>query len=291
MKFKNAMKTAVISVATLMLCSCDWSGGGSEGGYNSRFNWVNFSGVYRGAQGGFLITDYTSSPITPDTTFAVVNEKVAVGNGSQTVFNGTVKFKNLTPGSFTISSAGFQLTDNGVGGLSGSGATGAINYGTGSWSIDLGGFAPDNGTPITASYTYGVLGSAAVGPGSGTTKYPIHTFSVAQGGDQVEVVDNNGMSYKGRMGSVRSTSGANQDVEENPSAPAAGDQVIGLYELSGVSKAGLTVRITGTFQGTVGGEGQLLDRRMIGTWLEAGGKTGDVNGQSSPIAITVPVVP
>jgi hypothetical protein len=181
------------------------------------------------------------------------------------------------------------LTDSGSGTLSGSGKTGTIDYGTGAWSINLIGEWPAGGSQIVASYQYLIAGNAGSGsaePGSsGTT---IYSFTVMHEGETLSITDNNGSVYTGTMGSVRSTGGADQD---NTATPVAGDTIIAQFSATGVSAAGYSVTMTGTFQGTVtaGGDSgfSLANRAMYGTWIEDGGTTGDINGEASPIPITV----
>jgi hypothetical protein len=215
---------------------------------------------------------------------------VAVGDGSRTVFSGALSENDVEPGTAQFTTAGFSLVDQGDGTLTGSGVSGSINYATGSWSIDFGGFAPDNGSRIICSYAYNLTTQAtpATGSGSGSTGFELFSFTVNQTGEQLVLTDNTGRSYKGRMGSIRSTGGIDQDVDvsgETGAVAAVGDQVIGQFQASGVSPAGYEVKMTGVFQGVVGDGNQLAQRIMTGTWTEAGGRSGDINGAASPIAI------
>lgn len=269
------------------LMGCDWSSGGGVTSWNSSYNWVNFSGVYRGLNGGILVTDYTSTPGAPGVTNSVLNEMVATGTGAQTVFNGVVNKRPVVPGSFSLSTFGFQLQDNGDGSLSGTGASGSIDYGTGAWSADFGAAAPDLGAPVRASYQYSVSATGGSGgPGRGTTGKTVYSFTVFQEGQLLQITDNNGAVYSGNFGSVRSSGGA-----EAGSGVSAGTTVIAQFVAEGVSAANQQVKMVGTFQGIVSGGGDsfsLADRRMFGTWIEAGGRTGDINGQASPVSIVVP---
>ena len=45
--------------------------------------------------------------------------------------------------------------------------------------------------------------------------------------------------------------------------------------------------MVGTFQGVVGVGFYLANRQMFGTWIEEGGRTGNISGDSSPIPISV----
>ena len=49
---------------------------------------------------------------------------------------------------------------------------------------------------------------------------------------------------------------------------------------------GFKQRIVGIFEGTVAA-GVFTGRRMDGTWIEAGGKTGNINGQTVAVPIVV----
>ncbi len=264
---------------------CDWTAGGGVEGWNSRFNWVNFSGVYRGIGGGVLVTDFTATPGTPGVTNTVASESAGTANGADTVFNGVVAHKPVVPGSFSISTTVGTLTDNGDGTLSGGGKTGSIDYGTGAWSIDLAPSVPVDGTPIVVSYQYTVAGSTGSGgAGPGSSGASIFSFTVFQEGETLSITDNNGAVYNGNMGSIRTSGGIDQ--QERGGTPVPGSTVIAQYSASGVAASGLSVEMVGTFQGVVGAAGQsLADRRMFGTWIESGGRSGDINGQASPVQI------
>jgi hypothetical protein len=74
----------------------------------------------------------------------------------------------------------------------------------------------------------------------------------------------------------------------------AGDQVIAPFSAAGKSKSGMYVNMAGNFQGTVAGVTSvsevsgstttiktsfaLTSRVIQGTWIEDGGKTGDIKG-------------
>ena len=278
-----------------LFSSCDWSSGGEAASYNGRYQWVNFDGVYRPISGKYVVTDYSSgvpaAPGTPEESYVnTASQQVATGNGASTLFNGTVSNKDIVPGSFSISSAGFILTDDGAGTLSGTGVSGTIEYLTGVWSVDFGGAAPDAGSAIRASYAYNVTvnavpGTDAQSPRPGSTGFELFSFTVAQGGERITLTDNTGRQYTGNMGTVRSTNGASQDTTSDVANVVVGDQIIGLFTCKGVSPAGKSVTITGTLQATVGAGGTLNERLMFGTWIEAGGVSGDINAQAGPVSI------
>ena len=284
-------RLAVAVVATVALGSgllgCEWDSSGD--GYNSRYNFVNFSGVYRGYNGGLLVTDYSSQltvgengvpgsgiPGTPGSTSVVektVNgERIATGNGISTKFSGNLDHDPVVLGSLSISAPSVLLTDpNGTGTLNDGGnqASGKINYSSGQWSIDYQG-APSDGAEMFASYKYTVnvitppkpgttneatSGTTPTGSGengyatSGSSGADIYSFTVEQYGNDLRIVDNNGKEYKGKLGDVRSTSGVNQD--STAVSVAAGDTFVANFEAKGVSAAGKSVTIAGTLQGLV----------------------------------------
>ena len=289
---RTGLWTAAAVLVASTITGCDWEGGSDAETISGRYGWVNFSGVYRGSQGGILVTDYTQTADTPATTNRVANERVATAVAGQSVYSGNLRQAGITAGSLTIVAGVYVLTDNGSGGLAGSGRTGTINYGSGAWSINLAGAWPPAGTQITATYTYYLSGTkGTTGADAGTSGKPIYAFTVQQDGNSLSILDNNGATYNGKISSIRSTGGASQDLPDSASAPVTGDQLIGSFEASGQSAAGVEVKMVGTLQGTVGGASDtgitLTDRAMYGTWIESGtGKTGDINGSASPITVS-----
>jgi hypothetical protein len=274
---------AVALVLALGMSGCEWSSGGGSS-WNSAYNWVNFSGVYRGSNGGVLITDYSTSPASPEST-KNASEQVATGNGvGTTVYSGSLDNTPVVAGSVTITGGGYVFNDNGDGSLSGNGgASGSIEYGTGAWSIDLNGGTINNGADIDATYQYTVGGTEATVE-AGTSGIRIYAFTVFHEGETLRLTDNYGREYSGGFGSIRSTGGSEATPTEEPT-PAAGEEVIAQFTAEGVSPAGYNIRMVGTFQGTYNA-GALQSRSLNGTWIEDGGKTGDINGSASPIAVT-----
>lgn len=222
-----------------LLAACEWEGGSSVDSWNEDYNQINVNGTYRGYQGGPLVSDYSTIPGN------ATQERIGTGNGSATAYAGALRHRNIVPGSVLISTtAGWSFTDDGNGQLSGDGisAHGTIVYASGGWSLNFEGLPPGN-VPFFASYRYEQGGS---GPGSsGKTLY---TFTVFQQGNQLRITDNNGAVYEGRLGRL----------EE--------DRVT--FTASGKSAAGVHVDMSGVFQGPV----------IMGTWVESGGRTGDILG-------------
>jgi hypothetical protein len=299
---------AVCLAVIALSAGCEWTSGGGTEDWNNRYNFLNFSGVYRGLGGGLLVTKYTTGGTAgiPGSTNTVTGETIATGNGSSTTFAGSLKNKPVIAGSLTIAAASYQFSDpDGDGVLTGtSGASGSINYGTGQWSLTFNGVAIDSGTPIVASYQFVRQGTpATAGDVKGSSGKAISSFAVEHIGNVVNIVDNNGASYGGNLGDIRGTGGANQDSVGTtpPSVPLAGEEFIASFEAEGVSSAGMRVHMVGTFQGTVqsvreptedlSGALVLGARVMFGTWIEDGGVTGDIQGEASPISsvLTTPV--
>lgn len=278
------MSVTLVSVLAALLVGCegDWTSGGGVESWNESYNWVNFSGVYKGIGGGLLVTDYSATPGTPGVTNTASQSFVANGQTEQTV---TCSKKPVVRGSITVTiSGGYSFTDpDGDGILSGSsGTSGEIDYQTGVITLRFFDIPPNAGASGTVSYNYSVSGNAGTGSaGSGSSGVKIYSFTVFQEGNVMTITDNNGSVYEGNFGSIRSSAGAT-------GSPAAGDTVVGQFECNGVSAAGFSVSIVGTLQGVVSGDGDVLsNRQMFGTWIEDGGRTGDVNGEASPIAIVV----
>lgn len=381
MKSWQIALSLMVLLVSLTGCENGWTTGGGVQDWNSSYNWVNFSGTYKGANNGILVTAYTStsgktnsvveivgntgggSGGSDDDTDAAKSESFALGynateadvtlryvpikagsvrvvagsitlidNGSGTlsgdmsstgdinydtgalslIFNvypgastftvsyiqtapssssgttnyvaaGVLSTTPVLPGSLTIAVGdSYAVRDNGSGGLSGSGLTGTIDYSTGAWTIDFYGNTVPQNTDIVASYNSYSSGTDSSDK-SGTSGKAIYSFVVAQEGENLSITDNNGCTYQGNMGSVRSTSG-------NASTPADGDTVIAQFTATGVSAAGMTVTIAGNFQGVVlsgDSDWYFTSRQMLGTWIEDGGKTGDVNGSASSVTISV----
>lgn len=284
---KRIFTIALCAVAAAgLLAGCEWSTSSEHNtSWNDSYNWVNFSGTYRSAAGGMLVTDYTSTPSTPGSTNTYTStESGGTLSSGNTTGGGKVGKHPVVPGSMTIQiGSDITLADDGNGMLSGSGATGTVSYEGGTWSFTL----PDTqaqfyNRKITISYAYlvGNSGSAS-GAKSGSSGKAIYSFVVAQQGEKLTITDNNGATYKGHISNLRSTSG----VASTNSMPRDGDVIVASFSTSGTSAAGKQVTITGTFQGNVASS-VFTGRTMQGTWIEAGGKTGDINGTTTSVAIT-----
>lgn len=289
MSVKGYVAGLTLAAALVVTSGCEWSSGGGASSWSDSYNWVNFSGTYRGIGGGVLVTDYTTTPGSPGTTNSVseVTGHTSLGpdGKANTVYSGKLSHGNIVAGTVTITiGTVISFQDNGAGGLTG-GNGGSINYGTGVYTVDCGSVVPAAGISIGAAYQYAVEGSSGSGgAGSGASGATIYSFVVWQNGQDLQITDNNGRTYSGTMGSVSGTL-----TSTNQSA-IVGDSIVAQFSVEGVSAANYKVTIAGNLQGVVGGAAgvtYLNNRKMFGTWIEDGGRTGDVNGEASPIAVSV----
>lgn len=285
-----------MAVAALGLAGCDWETGGDATNWSSAYNWVNFSGTYRSSAGGLLVTDYTTTPVTPGSTntLTVANEAQGTFAVNQTFFEGKLKHGNIVPGSVDItlySNAGVEIqsySDDGNGVL-GPGSAGNVAYVNGSWNINRGLLNPvTQAGYIRATYSYYVYneGSAGGGAQPGSTG-KIFVFNISHQGQNLTITDNNGATYTGYIREMRTTSGTERADEEERVMPRDGDTVVATFQCAGHSAAQMSVKIVGSLQGTVAAS-VFSGRTITGTWIELGGKTGDINGQTTAVAITVP---
>ncbi|MEI8139969.1 MAG: hypothetical protein WCI03_08890 [bacterium] len=320
---KHLFQNALVIAMGVALVGCEWGGSGDEGSWNDSSSIANFSGSYRGS-GGYLVSDYsTTASSTPITSSGGVTYNTYTGeDGGNTGANrvslsGKTSHGSVKPGSFTIIFGGVSGSafDDGSGAMKGSYVLGPTNfpvtgghfeYDTGVWTLQFA--AP--GLPVSQSISinYSAAGAAtssgsSSSSGSGASGgVSIYAFNVQQSGNKISIVDNNGSVYSGSMGDVRTTGGLSSS--STGGTPANGDQVIAPYSASGKSKSGMYVNLVGNFQGTVASVSSvssvsgdsttiktsfaLSDRVILGTWVEDGGKTGDIKGiAGSSSTITV----
>ena len=291
------------------LTGCEWNTGEDATSWSSAYDWVSFSGVYRGIGGGLLVTDYTTTPSIPGVT-NVYSRTESGGTMAVrgTMASGRVSQRPVIPGSFMVSVGNnATLSDPGKAGILTGNGTGTVNYEGGTWSITIDPALADwdQANPIVVSYSYRVSsdGSSSSGAQSGATRISIYSFNVDHQGQNLTIVDNNGSTFSGKISKIRSLSGAqNTDIPQvaddetahrakatyyESELPADGDVIVASFEASGVSAANVPVRIVGTFEGAVSA-GVFTSRQMDGTWIESGGKTGNINAQTESVAIQVP---
>ncbi len=231
----------ILSVAMIAIIGCEWEGSGSDDYWSESYGYMDFSGIYRPALGNTtIVTTFTTATTPGATQETVENREIGTGDGVSTVYNGVLAERPIIPGSVSIVAGGFQVTDSN-GELSGTGATGDINYNTGAWSIDFGASLGD-GTPILATWTYNVPGDDPEDP-VGSTE-PVYQIVVQHAGNRVTLIDDAGHSFEGRLGAVDTVRDVmavdgRREVEQRFSFVAEGVAY------------GRAVRIVGSFQALV----------------------------------------
>lgn len=310
---KHLIRKALIALLGVGMAGCEWSGGGDSNSWNDTGTLANFNGTYHG-NGNYLVSAYSVSSVATGSgpIYSDVNGEgagsAALGN---TTFSGSTANRPIRPGSVTLVLSGDlgSFRDNGSGALSGQyhtrsgdsflyNATGTVDYNNGQWTLTLQSGAP-LGQDATFSISYSYSSGSGSGSGSsigsaGSSGVTIYSFTVQQAGNKIKIIDNNGSIYQGSMGEMRTT--GNLGTGSTGATFVNGDQVIAPFSASGRSAAGMNVNMTGNFQGTVQGvttvsersgstivrttSMALSNRRIIGTWIEDGGKTGDISGIS-----------
>ena len=270
---------------TVLLAGCDWTWSGDDDTWDDSYSWVNFNGVYKGIDGGLLVTDYTATPGTTGTTYTVSNENMGRMEPDESTFSARLDHYLVVAGSLSITVASWTFTDDGEGNLIGDkSGNGDITYSTGYVSIDLHNEVGAANT-VYATYQYKVAGTSGSGSaGAGSTGIEIYSFTMSHTGNKITIVDNNASTYSGSFSSISSYGSGTRGT-----TVANGDTVIGYYSVSGTSAAGYTVNMVGTFQATFelsGNNYRLTNRRLYGTWIETGGTSGDINGEASPISVS-----
>lgn len=290
---------------------CEWSGSGSDGTWSDQYSWVNFSGVYKPYGASLLVQSHAYAAATSAgsnsaaTVRRSVTETIGTGTGASRSFSTTLSHVPVASGSVFVTD-GFEAFQDvpTPGTLAGDkGGTGSVNYNTGAISVTFN-LDPGAGVAIRCTYEY----DEAVGSGSGTSSssasnpqgssLAVYSLSVFQQGNLLDMTDNNGATYKGKMGSLVSSGGATQGQV------ADGSTVTAQFTASGISANGRGIKIVGTLQGryqagtssgSSGSSGSgtattwlLTSRTMQATWIEDGGVfTGDITAVAPTAPVTV----
>jgi hypothetical protein len=261
------------------LVGCEWESSDSDwGSWSDAYSWVNFSGTYRDPAGQYLVREFGVGG-TVSGRFVLAT----AGTNLVATFSGVVPDTPIVGGSVSVTDGNETFTDPGGGGtLTGNrGGTGSLNYDTGAITVDF--FqAPAPGQSIVVTYEYFAAGTPE-NPVPGST-VEIYTLTVDQVGDSLTFIDNTGGRYTGRITGLRTAGG--------DSTGSTSGQVIAQFEVTG-SPRGQEIRIVGAFYGVYSAPlsglntGTLGDRRMEATWIEAGGRTGDIVGVAASVEVTV----
>lgn len=275
-------------------CEGGWQFGGSSQSWNSSEGWVDFSGRYQPSIAGrWLVSDYSSS----SSATSAVNEVMFTSTPGQLNYAGAVNVNGAVPaqivgqvgdqGTFTVSAAG----NIGAGTIAG--ISGTINLSSGAFGITI---PAAYSTNITFSIVYAKVGSSAPG-GSGIA---ITAFEVTQEGNTLRIIDNNGSVYTGNLGAYTTLGSVGVGDTTNGLVGAGGQTATVQYDVHGVSAAGMNVEMAGNLLAQVsqsvsivGGTAtnivlvqQTWNRYIRGTWIEQGGKSGNIDGQADPIVTT-----
>jgi hypothetical protein len=243
-----------------------------------------------------------------------------------TVFAGNLGHDNVVAGSVVISfynnagvvirsvadSSGAASTNGSASGSGSLGESGTIQYVSGAWQANFNLNPVTENGYIVASYSYyrSIEGEPAQPAGNtqpGSSGRAIFSLSLVHQGQNLTLTDNNGARYTGTIGEMRSSSGyENTDItqvgtdeqdndarytyQESP-LPPPNDTITATFACAGVSTAGYQVKIVGSLQGNVDVTGTVFaNRRIDATWVEVGGKAGNVNGTTGNVTITPTVV-
>ena len=318
---KHLTRYALVALVSVALAGCEWGGGGNGNSWNDSNNIANFNGSYTG-NGGYLVSDYSVSSSSSATTvtsggvtYTQYSESGGNTGGNTVLIQGKTLHGSLKAGTLSvfIGSVSLSAHDNGNNTMSGSyvigptniSISGHVDYDTGVWSLLLAppGIAPNQEISQTYQASGGATGSSSpssdAGGGSGASGVSIYSFNVQQAGNKIKIIDNNGSVYEGQIDTSRTT--GNLDANSQGSVFVNGDQVIASFTASGKSASGMYVNMTGNFQGTVSGVSTVTEhssnntvvrktsmaienRRIMGTWIEDGGKTGSISGVSPSAA-------
>lgn len=238
---------------------CEWESTGYENSYNSRIG-VNVSGAYRDAAGSYLVQ--VSGPSASQQGTA----SLGTGDGVSASFSGDVSDDPIARGTVTVTDGTETFTDVDGDGTFTSTHTGfgTVNYSSGAVAVT---FETAPAVGVTVSVTFRFYGPGTTeNPQSGTSGEPIFLFTVRQNGNRMEITDDHGDTYVGRIedpftefdsgdpsdDEAQSTTASTEDTGDD-SGGAAVSQEVGLsypFEVSG-SSGGNPVTITGTIKAEV----------------------------------------
>jgi hypothetical protein len=288
---KRMLAMATVGAVAVFMSGCEWSGSGSDDGWSSSGISSDVSGVYKAADGSFLVKK--SAPSGP-AGVENASESLGTGNGVNATFTKTLDNAPVTRGSVQVSDGIESFTDpEGDGSLTGtSGGNGTINYSSGQITVNFF-VSPGNGKSVLVTYSFPISGTDD-NPAAGSSKN-ILSFNVQQMGNKVRIQDNNGDSYEGALGSAQT---ASKGSVQNTSDTTAEQNIAEVLQFSAEgSSGGKHTRMTGVFQVnqvvyfsrsfTDNGTGitstmtelyRIASYTIDGTWMEDGGTTGSIGG-------------
>ncbi|MBN2301785.1 MAG: hypothetical protein JXN60_04635 [Lentisphaerae bacterium] len=317
---------AILFVASFIaFAGCEWEGISEEDAYGeawlSKFGWVAFSGMYRGAgPSGYLVAlhAYTAGTDLEEDTSSeddddddddivpVVGEFDFIAGAFHTTLSGTVTYgPSMIPGSLTIvmtpvdpnaSLSGGNFRDNGNGTLTGSfnlagpdtpeySGSGTIDYNTGVWTLLLvePGFVVD--MIVTLSYSHEEGGEAVVPQTPTATTGGATALEPGNSGDPIYTmyVEQNGnqLTFTDSSDAVYTGTLSRISTTGGNADGTSSDEVIAQFTVTGVSASGANVKIKGTFSGIYNASAGTLDNRILQGIWSETGRTGDVLAQAS----------
>ena len=281
---KKLISLFALGVCLCVLAGCEWTAGGGVESWDDSGNWVDFSGTYKANDGGVLVRKYgETNAIHHYATNTVAGELLAVGDGTNTAFSGTLAH-TPTRGSLTIFTVGgYRFMD-----ISGAtsdtvplpvtpadGSTGLFNFSTRAWALTFPAPIAD-GTAIRADYQYTDM-EEVVNPIQGNHGNAIYSFVVYQTGNKIQLVDSNGTRYEGALGTVRTTGGRVIDASDPTTLlPEEASPVTAQFSATGISQ-GFRATIVGVFGGIFANNTILANRTMQATFIEDSGYEADVS--------------
>lgn len=290
-------------VALVVATGCDWQAVGSDDSWTDVPGMADSTGVYTPISGDYLVAKQnTGSTLSQSSvSFTISEESIGTGDGTDRIYSGNLHDQPV-PGTVTVSD-GFDLLTEVVSASGGSaGETALIGQRTfsGTTNRSVGGVNPvsrkvwadfyapvEIGKQITVSYVPLSADEASQQNTEYGSSYPITQFLVRQQGDNIEIVDNNGDVYVGKVGMP------SMDPNGRSSSNAVSSAPVFPFEAHG-SSHDIPVTISGVmsveqieyWSRTWGADGYTMklvttvySYTMRGTWIEEStGKRGTVAG-------------
>ena len=245
----------------ILVGGCDWTSTSETQAWNDSYSWINFSGVYRAADG---VSPIVTGATTSGSSAYVKTENFGKTGDGNFTYTGTVSQAPVVAGSVTVRLGNTAtFSDDGSGNLTqvGGGGAGSISYATGAWSANP---EPDGAAGESISVTYQVAGTTGTAV-PGNTGAAVYNITVNQTGNLIHLTDSRGKSFAGQI----TGSGGVTDATEAGSVRL-------IFQ---ATSADGTVTIKGAFTGDWTGAainpdgettsgGVLTNRQMEGTWIE-----------------------
>ncbi len=295
----------------VLLAGCEWGSSGGSSSWSDSYSWVNFAGVYRPVAGKeYLFQKPGTSSNTPSS-MVETTQSLGSGDANQSSFTGELASLPIAIGTVVVRAGAWSMADgDGDGNLAGAEGVGTINYSTGVITVNWN-MAPGIGVNVIVTYSYSIAGSDGnpTGPIQGGSTLEVYSLTLSQTGEHLTGVDSRGTSYSGTINNLAQgggdkTGNTSGSVTANFTMKTAGGaEIVGVLSGSYISPrdngggAGEETTIggmigTGKAEEEIEAEvtitaGLLANRQMQGTYIGADGNTGDIQGESGSISVTV----